>query len=236
MKEIAFKIYKALKEEKLENILPLKEKLPLKQTKKLKLIEITQLNKIAKELAKLIENENWWYDKLKEFWQKGKREEKILIISSLEYLTKKNHSKVKEFIISILQDINDWEICDQLALKPLAKLAIQNQKEIFNLLFQWINQDNKWLRRLAIATIPPFIRAKPQEALICLDLISKSLKEKDIDVKKAVAWALREISKKDKSVVFEFLNKYKQINDKNTKWIIKEGAKKLSPLQQKILK
>lgn len=62
------------------------------------------------------------------------------------------------------------------------------------------------------------------------------MREKDRDVKKAISWALREVTKKDPKAVFEFLQKWAKINDKNTKWIIKEGMKKLSEKEQKELK
>jgi len=35
---------------------------------------------------------------------------------------------------------------------------------------------------------------------------------------------------------FEFLQKWAKVDDKNTKWIIKEGMKKLSEKEQKELK
>ena len=53
------------------------------------------------------------------------------------------------------------------------------------------------------------------------------MRERDRDVKKAVAWTLREISKKNPKVVYEFLQRYIASKDENTKWIVKEGSKKL---------
>jgi len=62
------------------------------------------------------------------------------------------------------------------------------------------------------------------------------MKEEDKDVKKAIGWALREITKKDPESVLEFLQKWSKVEDKNTKWIIKEGMKKLSNKEQEKLK
>ncbi|MBC7091234.1 MAG: DNA alkylation repair protein [Nitrososphaeria archaeon] len=53
---------------------------------------------------------------------------------------------------------------------------------------------------------------------------------------KAIGWALREVTKKDPDSVFEFLQKWSEVEDKNTKWIIKEGMKKLSDKKQEKLK
>lgn len=62
------------------------------------------------------------------------------------------------------------------------------------------------------------------------------MREKDRDVKKAISWALREVTKKDPKPVFEFLQKWAQVDDKNTKWIIREGMKKLSHEKQEKLR
>ena len=62
-------------------------------------------------------------------------------------------------------------------------------------------------RRLAVATILPYIRAKNEETKICLEILNSVMKEKDKDVKKAIGWALREISKKNEEETFNFLKK-----------------------------
>jgi 3-methyladenine DNA glycosylase AlkD len=62
------------------------------------------------------------------------------------------------------------------------------------------------------------------------------MKEEDENVKKAIGWALREITKKDPESVFKFLQKWAEIKDKNTRWIIKAGMKKLQKEKQEEIK
>ena len=62
------------------------------------------------------------------------------------------------------------------------------------------------------------------------------MREEDKEVKKAIGWALREITKKDGKAVYEFLKKWVESGDKNTRWIIKEGMKKLDKKYQNELK
>jgi len=106
-------------------------------------------------------------------------------------------------------------------------LAKQNKKEIFQLLKKWASSKNKWIRRLAMATIAPYIRVKPNEAKLCLEVVEKLMQEDDKDVRKAIAWALREVSKKDPKAAYEFLQRYASSEDANTRWIGREGSKKL---------
>ena len=113
--------------------------------------------------------------------------------------------------------------------KPLVvvNLAIQRRGETFHLLNNWIHSENKWIRRLAVATIPPYIRARKTDSEFCLRLLEKAMLEIDRDVQKAVGWALREVSKKDPDSVFHFLMKWTGVEKKEVKWIIREGMKKL---------
>jgi len=191
---------------------------------------------MGQELGKLLIKENWKFVRLMELWKEGKRDEGLIVVSSLEKVSKKDYENTKQFVLNVLKDISHWEICDQLALRVIVNLAVHNQKEIFSLKHKWIKSKNKWIRRLAVATIPLYIRAERTESRTSLKLLDETMKEEDKDVKKAIAWALREITKKDPESVFEFLKKWVKVEDKNTKWIIKDGMKKLSDKKREKLK
>ena len=101
-----------------------------------------------------------------------------------------------------------------MALRVVVNLAKQNKKETFELLKKWTTSKNKWIKRLAMATIAPYIRAKPNEAKLCLEVVEKLMHEGDKNVRKAIAWALREISKKDPKTAHEFLQRYASSEDR----------------------
>ncbi len=238
-KDIATLIYKKLKNEDMDSTISfIAKEIESEKTKKLGITKTPLLNSIGEELGKLLKKEDWKFEKLKELWKRGKREEKLIVISVLGKLTKdkKEHRAIRQFVLNIINDISDWEICDQLALRVIVNLARQNQKEVFLIMEKWIVSENKWIRRLAVATIPPFIRRMPNDSKRLLALLERVMREKEKDVKKAVGWALREISKKDSKGVYEFLKKWAKVNDKNTKWIIKDGMKKLTKENQDALK
>jgi 3-methyladenine DNA glycosylase AlkD len=62
---------------------------------------------------------------------------------------------------------------------------------------------------------------------MCLRLLDEMMREKDKDVKKAIGWALREITKKDPEAVFKFLQKWAK-QDKNARSIVRDGMKKFA--------
>ncbi|GEM_PF-675728 len=236
-KEMAKLIYNVLENGNIESTISLISKeLEKEKTGKLQFTKTPLLNSMGQELGKLIIKENWKFERLMELWREGKRDERLIVISALGRIAKKDYENTKQFVLNILDDISDWEICDQLSLRVVVNLAVQNKKETFSIMKKWIKSENKWIRRLAVATIPPYIRAEPENSKICLEFLDKVMQEKDKDVKKAIGWALREITKKDPEAVFEFLKKWAEVDDKNTRWVIKEGMKKLPEKEQEKLK
>ena len=60
------------------------------------------------------------------------------------------------------------------------------------------------------------------------------MEDKNKDVKKAVSWILRDITKRNAKEVAEFLIKWAEANPgKDVRWVIKNGMKKLSNDEQK---
>ncbi len=227
-KEIAGKICEKLKKEGVGGAVGLLEKLlRSEKTEKMRFTKTTLLNAAGKELGKLLSGEEQKFEWLKGIWKNGARDGKLIVISALGYLAKKNYVDVKKFVLSVINDIRDWEICDQMALRVVSVLSLQNKKEMFSLAEKWKKSENKWVRRLAFAMIPPYVRKSPADFAICLELLSGTENEKDRDVKKAIGWALREITKKNPEAVFEFLSNWAKLKNKNANTIIKDGMKKL---------
>lgn len=66
-----------------------------------------------------------------------------------------------------------------------------------------------------------------------LDIV---MEDNEKDIKKAVSWILREITKKNPDEVAEFLTKWAKANpNKDTTWIIKDGMKKLTTTKQEAI-
>jgi 3-methyladenine DNA glycosylase AlkD len=230
-------IYKGLEKGDTQHVMSLINAcLEKEKTDKLKLTPIPLLNSIGDELGKMLIGKEWSFDRLMDLWREGKRDERLIVANALGRLSKVDYKNSKSFVLNILNDLSDWEICDQLALRVVVNLAVQNKNEVFSLMEEWIKSENKWIRRLAVATIPPYIRRERTESEICLQLLNKAMKEKDLDVKKAIGWALREITKKDPESVFEFLQKWAKVKDKNVRAIIKAGMKKLQKEKQEEIK
>jgi hypothetical protein len=146
--EIAVLICKKLKKEYIYEIMPLLLKMTEKEkTKKSALTKTPFLISIGEELGKLLITKAEKIELLKELWKisyskkriifqgtLAGREIRLIIIGALSKISKKEYQQIKEFVCEIAENIYDWETCDQLALKVVVNLAIQEKEEIFRVL------------------------------------------------------------------------------------------------------
>ena len=232
VKELAYTLYLKFRKGDLESFRNvLIKSLEKERTEKLRLVKTPVLNSIGREFGKLIAEEDWFQGMLN-LWRislgcREGREIRYIVINALGVISRRNYDDAMKFILRILYDLGDWETVDALALRVIVNLAKQNRREVFQLLREWTASNNKWVRRLAMASIATYIRARPSDAEHCLKIVENLMEEEDRDVRKAVAWALREISKKNPRKVYDFLQKYINSRNKNTRWIVKEGSRKL---------
>jgi 3-methyladenine DNA glycosylase AlkD len=230
-------VYKGLEKGDTQHVMSIiNAYLEREKTDKLKLTPTPLLNSIGDGLGGMLIGKEWSFDRLMDLWREGKRDERLIVVNALGRLSMVDYKNSKSFVLNILNDLSDWEICDQLALRVVVNLAVQNENEMFSLMEEWIKSRNKWVRRLAIATIPPYIRRKKRGSKMCLQILNKVMKEEDEDVKKAIGWALREVTKKYPESVFKFLQKWAKVKDKNVRAIIKAGMKKLQKEEQEEIK
>ena len=137
---------------------------------------------------------------------------------------KKNFNKIDWARISMwLTHIDNWETCDQLSSNVVTPIIVKNPDLLENL-FELTSSENKWERRFAVATVANINhegRAYPKETFwICKPLLT----DKETVITKAVAWAIREISKKCPKETFDFLKENLEIIPKR---LLKESSELL---------
>ena len=216
-----------------ERALPsLKEFLKSGKTPKLRFTATPHLLQLSKELAICLRKNERRFDILRKIWEIGERDEKLIVIFVLEKFSKSMPGEVYNFVSGVLKDIDNWEVCDQMALKVTVFLLIKLEEKMWDTLSAWKRSEYPWIRRPAVATIPPYVRRRPEDSIRCLEFLDDLMTDRSREVRKALSWALREISKKNPEAAFRFLMKWRH----RARHIVKEGMKKLpADLQAEIL-
>ena len=94
-------------------------------------------------------------------------------------------------------------------------------------ILKWLKSENRWLRRVAVVcTIPLNLRSRggKGDAQKTLMVCKKIIDDRDKMVVKALSWALRELSKRDRTAVENFIQ---QNRDRLHSLVVREVTAKL---------
>lgn len=122
--------------------------------------------------------------------------------------------------------IENWEVCDQLAV-VLAPIVAKNP-QLFDTLERWTCSDNHWRKRMVLVTGASLNHHGLSHVEPVMQWCDKLYNDTHPMVAKAWHWAVREVSKKDQHYVFVWLDSRKA---KIKRGLLRQAAQKLSPEQ-----
>lgn len=114
--------------------------------------------------------------------------------------------EIAEFYLAHAHQANNWDLVDlscEYILGPYIRLSDTSD---YTLLYKLAESDNLWEQRIAIVTTIDFIRNGIFDPT--LQLIEQLMNHPHDLIHKAMGWMLREIGKRDKDVLTEFLEKH----------------------------
>ena len=145
-----------------------------------------------------------FFDLVKALWQDPYRELKYIALDILEPKYKYMNRSHVPFIQSLMLDDSWWDTIDGLAPKGMGTI-FKNDVEIRNSkIEEWINSNNKWLKRSCIIHQLTYKENVDEELLY--SLIQQEVNNKEFFVQKACGWALRQYSKFNPLSVKQFVN------------------------------
>lgn len=130
-----------------------------------------------------------------------------------------------------VDQVADWEICDQLAM-GIAAPIVASDLTLVDDLVAWTASPNPWRRRFTLATAAALNQKGRVHVAETLAICAPLLNDPEAIVRKAVGWALREASDHDAEVVYQFLVKQQGAIARG---VMTEGSKKLTVAQRAIL-
>ncbi len=129
----------------------------------------------------------------------------LLLVDQFERGDDPLRKKIYTLYLKNTRHINNWDLVDLSAPKIVGPYLEGRSR---TLLYRFVRSKNLWERRIAIlATFPYIRRCDFTEAL---SLSEKLLADEEDLMHKAVGWMLREVGKKDVSVLEGFLRKHYQ--------------------------
>ena len=164
-------------------------------------ISVPQQRKVAKKYTDLS------LDQLEKLLSSKFHEYRLtaLIILVLKYGKADNSGKkeIFDFYLKNTEFINNWDLVDLSSPKIIGDFLINRERSV---LFELVNSDNLWKRRIAVLATFSFIRN--DDFVDALSISRLLISDVHDLIHKAVGWMLREIGKRDENTLRNFLNKY----------------------------
>ena len=134
------------------------------------------------------------FDLVKELWNSGAFEEKLLAAKLLNVICKKDALLSLKLVTGFTKDISDWAVCDAIGMQSLKPVANKIQNEIFDLSAKLIRSKNLWERRLSLVIIEVFTKDTSLQPEI-MKRVKTLENDEEYYVRKAVDWIKRNFKK-----------------------------------------
>ncbi|MAG45746.1 MAG: DNA alkylation repair protein [Nanoarchaeota archaeon] len=162
-------------------------------------LTVPQQRQIAKKYPKLS------LEKIQELLKSKIHEERVVALMILKHKYQKDSNKkeIIDFYLKNTENINNWDLVDGSAPYILGNYLLDKDRQP---LYDLAISENLWGKRISIISTFEFIKNDQFEDTIKISEIL--LKDTHDLIHKAVGWMLRELGKKDQSLLEEFLNKH----------------------------
>lgn len=134
------------------------------------------------------------FELVKELWDAGAFEEKLLAAKMLNVICKKDPLLSLKLVTTFSKDISDWAACDAVGMQSLKPVSKKIQNGIFDLSAKLVKSKNLWERRLSLVILEVFTKDKSLHPEIA-KRVKMLENDEEYYVKKAVVWIKRNFEK-----------------------------------------
>ncbi len=134
------------------------------------------------------------FDLVKEIWNAGALEEKILAAKMLGKIAKKDPEQSLKMVQVFAKNIGNWAVCDTIGMQSLKPLIKTHQQEILALARKYNDSTDFWQRRLSLVLVEWYTRIKELHPEIN-KLVANLESDEEYYVKKAVVWIRKNMRK-----------------------------------------
>jgi len=163
-------------------------------------LRVPEIRKLVKEYKKLEFHSA--LNLFDELWNSGNHEEMSFALYLLENYVKKYSEYIWKFLLARIEKAKTWDHVDELSSHILGVILAEDIR-IMNEIKPLFESRNPWLRRISIVSTYPLIKKNKIE--LTLRLAEKLVYDKDIYVQKGAGWMLREVGKKNRLALREFI-------------------------------
>jgi 3-methyladenine DNA glycosylase AlkD len=166
-------------------------------------------------------------------WDEYGREGRIVAVHILGLMELAEPERIEPLVMELCRTCISWEDADQLSMNALEPIVRKQPGQWLRAMEPWLADDNKWVRRAGITVVGRLPMKHPEYTVRCLELAERLLWDDELDVKRAVSFAIRLAARGEVEPVCDFLARHVPPQKPVATWVlcdaIRSMAKKLLP-------
>jgi len=220
-----FELFRKVLKEKANPERAVNEKAYLKSPYKFFGVSVPITEKIARDFkrAHMGASSEFIIELVKRLWDSEYHDEKRLGLRILQCYPGYLGLSAMPMLEDMLKQATGWDFVDNISIH-LVGTILEKDKRAFTYLKKWGRSGNFWIRRASLISQVLLFRKGIGDNRLFFRLAEDMIGEKEFFIRKAIGWALREMSKTDPDSVFDFLIK---IKDRASSLTLREGSKRL---------
>ena len=166
-------------------------------------------------------------------WTRPVYELKAVAVAMLERRTADLVIEDLGLVEDLLRESQTWALVDWLCTKVAAPLVEGHPRESRIVLERWSADDDFWIRRASMLAQLPALRAGAGDFELFASFAARMVGEREVFIRKAIGWVLRDVSKKRPELAYAFLAEHAHEVSSLT---LREGSKYLSEEDREALR
>lgn len=121
-----------------------------------------------------------------------------------------------------------WEDADRLAMDALEPIVRKEPEDWIGVIEPWLRDENKWVRRAGVTVLARLPMKHAYLTERCLELIEPLLGDDEVDVRKAVSFAIRLSVRGEVKPVKKFLQRNIPPKDPDATWVLCDAIRSMT--------
>lgn len=161
-------------------------------------------------------------------WDDYGREGRVVAVIFLGAMELADAETIVPLVMDLCRTCVTWEDADQLAMRTLERIVCKKPEQWLSAVEPWLADENKWARRVGVIVVGRLPMKHPIYAARCLDLTERLLLDEDVDVKKAVSFAIRLVARGEVGPVRDFLAHHVPPENPAATWVLCDAIRSMT--------
>ena len=161
-------------------------------------------------------------------WEEYGREGRVVGVIPLGAMELKDPEQIMPLLNELCRTCVTWEDADRLAMDALEPIVRKHPEAWLGAVEVWLGDENKWVRRAGVTVVGRLPMKHAAYTGRCLELAGRLLFDEEVEVKKAVSFAIRLSARGEIGAVRDFLGRHVPPQDPAATWVLCDAIRSMT--------